>query len=531
MADFSETKKAKEYIDIRFDKIEAKLKNSFQAIKQDINSIKESIEKKSILAKAKPLQQTSELESEVITLRKEIHHALSSLQAQLNEQSKTKSLEMASARALAEQINNLKDTLVTKPEIEKIDTKFSYELAKLKSEVERKITEIQKQEIDIERINQKPMQRIKEIELWLPNTMQSYKEESKREKEEILKEVKKEISALKETLEEKDKQISIFNRQLAYFRNRLNKIKTETPEETDEYEEAKKPSSGRKIRIPFKIILQVIIAIALIFALSSLILFTEPSSLFGLFRLDAAIAPPSTGLHIPFYYNTQNFAFLSGWESKLTYNNKEDRIMGYNISGKQVGWFYQDANFSIEKTSSWAQKALSVDLFNPSSSTITNTSFNIAFFRGKPYSKISFNTEAGSPEKLSYLSYGLTAEGYNLLLPDGTEVKNDFNSTEVHGLNLKSGSSFNLTSSNFEIFINPLTNFSFVLYSQDKIDFANSFADNLFIAKIKKTQNNTHSPVYIAVFPNAQWVFYENYWLVNSKTYIGKLNDFLLNNL
>lgn len=529
MADFDEKEKAKKYIDTRFDNIEEKLRKSFQAIKQDITSIKEGVERKTILAKAKPLQQTSELEAEVTALRRDIHQALSSLQNQMNEQSKTKSLELASAKALAEQIQQLKDSLVTRQEVEKIDTKLSYELAKLKSETERKINEMQKHEIDSDKINEKPMQRIKEIELWLPKTLHSYREESKQEKEEMLKEVKKEISSLKASINEKDSQIDAFKRQLNHFKSRLNKIREETPEESEEYEEAKKTDSKKeKITwIPFKLIIQIFIALLVILALSSLIIFADPSSLFGLFRVHAEIAPPSTGLNMPLYYNEQNFAFLSGWESKLTYNNKEDRLVGYNTSGKEIGWFYQNANFSIANTKSWGQRKTSVTLLNPNSSNILNASFAFTFLRGKAYSKVEFNAEAKNPALLGSLTYGLTAEGYDIMLPDGRIIKNDLNTTQSHGLQVQNGSSFSLKKADFEIFINPQTNFSFILFSSGELDFANSFADNLFLAKTAKTERG-YAPLYIGVFPNAQWIYYEEEgWLVNSKTYTGKLSDFL----
>jgi len=310
----------KDIIDEKFSKIERKLKNSFRAIKEDINFLKLHIEephkslkdsqdfirlkeefnslKETLDERLNEVKESLEgfskktdegdlkkILNEFANIRKEIvtKTELATLKSRLNEtlnnfdekiertkneiavSRKTKSLEESSLRELLNEISQLRQDIVTKIEINELRgrinktlTFFHDEIEKLKEGYNEKSK--LKEEL-ITEISSKIEESVSDIE-------KKFSEKSSAIEKEI-NELKEELTSSKKEIKEKNEEIGFLQKQIKTIRNKVSAIKEETPEQFEELE--KKEKTSKKIFIT--IIFLIPIAILIYFLITNINIF------------------------------------------------------------------------------------------------------------------------------------------------------------------------------------------------------------------------------------------------------------------
>ncbi|MFA5173556.1 MAG: hypothetical protein WC438_00055 [Candidatus Pacearchaeota archaeon] len=337
------------------------------------------------------------------------------------------------------------------------------------------------------------------------------------------------------------------------------------------------------------IILSSVILVILI--LGIIYLFAQPAKQASFKPLDVTINN-KTAFSSTILYEKASLLALTGWESKITYNNKEDRIFGkedykkviFDEKGNaytyisldneikieplttnpntvtKVGWFTKPEQITIKEDKSWLEKTEVVTL--TSDSDVTNAVYTYNFYKNKPYFKVQFSADAENPEKLGKFAYGLVLKDYDIYLPNRTILLNDNKITDLNTpielaiyqddkrfINVsdklqeeisqdtnteknavKRTGSIYKTESEYEIFYNPNTQNTIIIYSPNVDYFENSFLWQVFRV-YTSGENGQYPPLYFIVIPNSDLTYNEQAqdWTIvakesiNAKDYINKM--------
>ncbi len=288
-----------------------------------------------------------------------------------------------------------------------------------------------------------------------------------------------------------------------------------------------------------------------------------------------------------FLYEKSNIFSLSGWESKLVYNNTGDRLFGkdaykqiifddygraYTVlpttSGiiveplttnpekiTSIGWFNKQEQISVQEEEKGKLKQTDVNF----SSEDIDASYSIKIYGGKPYSQIQFSSLA--LEGLGEFAYGLTAQGYDMYLPTGGILKNDnevIKSENVVDIILREGGnettnisedlrqavektvdtsmievsrngSTHEVTTNYELFYNPKTKLGIVMYSPTNVTFKNYFYWNVFQVRVPYLGDGKYPPLYMIVIENPELKYDRDAgdWRITSKQYTGYTWDYI----
>ncbi len=292
----------------------------------------------------------------------------------------------------------------------------------------------------------------------------------------------------------------------------------------------------------------------------------------------------STGLPMDVYYK-QNILFnVMGWQGRLTYNEKEDRISGkespqkiitdkfgnnYLLSSSEnkislqqtnqteiktsIGWFFNNI-FRISSDKSWSKKKVNAKLINENSE-ISSAEFKYNLFKKKPHFKLQFSAQTKDNSKLGSMAYGLNLKEYDIFLPNGTFLKNDneiieldekrdilLNNekiesqdileavSEVEDINKlkiqRKGSASKFKDINYEIFHNPNTNLSIIIYGKEIEQYKNSFYWNVYWIYVNGN-DGIYKPIYFIILEDSELNYENEAWQVKSKYYEGELTEYI----
>lgn len=309
------------------------------------------------------------------------------------------------------------------------------------------------------------------------------------------------------------------------------------------------------------VIIGSLLVIILIFA--GIYLFTTPSVKAKYTPLDVVISNLS-GMPSSVYFDGKNSFGLTGFESKLTYNNKQDRLFGneqykkivFDEQGKaysvisldgeirleplttnpdevtKIGWFSNPSQISLSESISWGKKQVSSIL--SSGAEVNSAELTYSLFKGRPYMKVEFSASAENSSNLGDFAFGLVIQNSDIYLDNGTILRNDNliatlnktvdtviyengNSSKNISETLenavsqetdtsrqarkRSGSSYNLNPE-YEIFYNQNTSRAIIVYSPESARYENLFLWNVF--RVYIPYNEGYSPLYLAVLDNTQ---------------------------
>ncbi len=327
------------------------------------------------------------------------------------------------------------------------------------------------------------------------------------------------------------------------------------------------------------IVLSIIVGIMSFFAVSSIT---------SGFNYIDAITSNSTGLPSTIYYGGNPLFVLSGWESKLEYNNITDRLVGnqeyrkiiFDDKGKaytvtysenqvvlepltknpeiasKVGWFTNLGETSITQKKSWNQKTIKIDLSDPDSE-IGKSELGYTFYKEKPYFKIQFSTEAEDSLKLGNFAYGIVLNNYEIYLPNGTILENDNklvrldkpvsivvkeggkNSIEApsdiqdsvlktldtpKNIILREGSTYDINES-YQVFYNKKKDLAIITYSPETLYFKDSFYWNVYWVYVPHNQG--YPPLYFIVAEHPKLKYEEGDWHISIKEYEGDVKSYI----
>lgn len=288
------------------------------------------------------------------------------------------------------------------------------------------------------------------------------------------------------------------------------------------------------------------------------------------------------------YYKNSNILSISGWESKLNLNDKEDRLFGkesyrqiitYNGTNyttlstdngilidplttdqeqvTKIGWFVNPNQTSILETNEKRVKKVSVDLYSEK----LNSGFNYYLFRQKPYLKIGFSASSNEGE-LGMFAYGLILSRYNIYTDKLEVYNNDYRLTETNQtidiilrengtqttnisdelresvasivdtnklITIREGSTYEINNSKYELFYNPDKKLGIIFYSPNTWYFRNSFYWNVHWVYVPHQGNGEYPPLYVIVLeePELSYDSQQQDWYVDSKKYEGYIMDYI----
>lgn len=278
-------------VDERFSQIEGKLRNTFQAIRDDMTSIKEKLAVRDVV---KAIPADSELRKDFEFLREKLGTKFSDVQDQIEQVSKIKQ-DNSELRALVKEISSLKDKIATKQDIESIKEELNdkVELAKKqlsKTGIKEEInTELTKNIADkFERITDN----IQEFRSDISNKFSSYKSETEKQKKETIKALEKDKESILEDfnnqvedlkkelgkkqkefyskLEEKDAQLKTMQSQISYLKGRVNSKLGKEVVEIEEDKEVEKQAKRKPINLPIG---KILVSVVVLFLLCSAVYF------------------------------------------------------------------------------------------------------------------------------------------------------------------------------------------------------------------------------------------------------------------
>ncbi|MBS3088395.1 hypothetical protein J4402_01300 [Candidatus Pacearchaeota archaeon] len=326
-------------------------------------------------------------------------------------------------------------------------------------------------------------------------------------------------------------------------------------------------------------------SIVLVLAAVLIISFATTPPVEAKFKDIDVIVKDTTGLPGDIYYKGTNLFTLTGWESKLEYDGKEDRLFGkesykelvFDENGEaytvisldkeirleplttnpeevtRIGWFTDLEKITVNEETSWDEKKVDVLL---GSGEIEGAGFDYNFYKKKPYFKIKFNADEN--EKLGDFAYGFTMKGYDVLLENGTWLKNDNEVVEIEQtpeiilnksgsattdisdelrenvlnkinvnqkVTTRSGSASDVSDSKYEIFYNPEEEKAIIVYSPESAQFKNSFLWNVFW--VYTPYDDGYAPVYFIVVEEPELLHGGNDWYIESEQYAGSVNDYI----
>ncbi len=265
--------------------------------------------------------------------------------------------------------------------------------------------------------------------------------------------------------------------------------------------------------------LALLVSIIFIFLILELIfLLVEPPKEIKYQHLDVE-ASNSTGTPMRIYYKQNKILTINGWECKLNYNEKEDRVSGND----KKGWFFEDPITMTDKKT-WGSKYSSI-IIN-SKNNITKAKFEYVFYKRKPYFKLKFSTQTKDNAKLGLMAYGFNLKEYDIYIPNGTKLENDNNITKVNETTLREGSTHEFNNINYEIFHNPKTKLSIVIYGKEIEKFKNSFYWNVYWVYVDRT-DGIYEPVYFIILEDSELNYENGAWQIKSKYYNGELTKYI----
>jgi hypothetical protein len=325
--------------------------------------------------------------------------------------------------------------------------------------------------------------------------------------------------------------------------------------------------------IPKKHHIFILAGIIILFVILTILLFSSPKIKLKYNPLDV-ITHESTSLPMDIYYNQNKIFLISGWESKLQYDNNELRVSGnlgqketFEINGKNYSiydgsnkieikettqtdsipnsWFYNN-QFNILEQQARSNKIINVSLLN--GQEINSANYNYLFYKNEPFFKIQFSAKTNNTEKLGEMAYGISLKDYNILLPNGTIKLNDngreileeekqilFEGKETTSEEIlnkipeedkemisRSGSTF-ISKEKYQIFFKKEK--AIIIYSPKIIEYKNSFYWNVYWAYVNE-ENGIYSPLYLIVLENPEFE-YENGWNVKSKHFSGNIEEYI----
>lgn len=348
-------------------------------------------------------------------------------------------------------------------------------------------------------------------------------------------------------------------------------VKEETEKEAEEKEEEKKEEKFSEVTETFKIkkrwvILGSLIIIIIIFALIYLLTKPPTGPAVKLSPLDAVASNVSASATI--YYKNSPLFSISGWETKLNYKNKEDRLFGkeeykkivFDEKGKaytaisldneirleplstnpeeitKIGWFTKPEQINVSEEKERVEKQIKVSLFSKESE-IKNAEFSYNFFKNKPYFKVQFSASAENLSELVDFAYGFILKEHDIYLSNGTILKNDNGIIDLNktveivlqqnkkttkniSQNLakavsekiditrkaitRKGSFYSVNDSDYEIFYNSNKSLAIIAYSPETLYFENSFLWNVFRCYVGHLSNGEYPELYFIITENAQ---------------------------
>ncbi|MBA3064709.1 hypothetical protein FP803_04705 [Candidatus Woesearchaeota archaeon] len=297
----------------------------------------------------------------------------------------------------------------------------------------------------------------------------------------------------------------------------ISQAEKEILEIVKEFPKEKPIKEASKIKFPKNKYLILSISVFLVFViLFSIILFVEPSEDIKYQHLDV-VASNSTGLPMSIYYKQNKIFIINGWESKLIYSEKEDRIAGNN----KTGWFFEDPiTITDKKTLDNKYSSVVMD----SKNDITKAKFDYFLFKRKPYFKIQFSAQTQDNSKLGLMAYGFNLKEYDIYIPHGTKLENDNVVTKTDETTLREGSTHEFDNINYEIFHNPETNLSIVIYGKEIEIFKNSFYWNVYWVYVGGN-DGIYEPIYFIILEDSELNYEEGAWQVKLKYYDGELTE------
>lgn len=318
---------------------------------------------------------------------------------------------------------------------------------------------------------------------------------------------------------DKDKEIQEIKNQITYLKGRLDSLQKIPVEKEGVI--ARKPFrlpkiNSRKRSKEFIILPASILLVILI--LAGIVFFVRPTVEAKYEPLDV-VAKNTSGLPMDIYLHQNRLFTISGWESKINYNNKLDRIAGNNVTG----WFFEDS-VVLTENKTWNNKFVSVSIDNDSN--ITQAKFDYTLFKKKPYFKMQLTANAENNSKLNQAHYGFVIKGYDIYLKNGIILENDNNITTLKGITNRTGSLHEINSTNYQIFHDTATNRSIIIYSEKPTIFLDSFYWNVYWVYVNGTSGQ-YPPLYVIILENFNLTFSDGKWQVQSKYYSGELEQYI----
>lgn len=312
--------------------------------------------------------------------------------------------------------------------------------------------------------------------------------------------------------------------------------------------------------------------------------FTKPTAEAKFSPLDASVSESTASSSI--YYQDMNILGVSGWETKLNYNDKEDRLFGketykeiiFDDTGKaytaistsegvivemlssnpekvtKVGWFTTPEQIEISEQENLGEKQVFVDL----DSGDLKSEINYSFFRNKPYFYAQFSAQAENSTDLGEFAYDLVLSGYEIYLPNSTILENDNEIVNLEeqvdiifrgegniseglkervsekvDINRKTvkrtGSNYDIKDADYQLFYNPEKKLGVIVYSPDVLSFKNSFYWNVFWVYVPHLGNGKYPPIYVIVVENPNLIYdgEKGDWMIESKQYNGYAWDYI----
>lgn len=262
----------------KFIEIESKLRSSFQAIREDMDSIKQKLD-------SRPTG-TSETKAEVQFLREKLAARFSDLDKDIQTlKSQRAKTDDSALRELASQISSLKSSIVSKEELESLKDGLKNELTSLKKqitktgvkeEVSKELNDRLSLNLDIiaqklkdskNSLETETTKAIKDLQkqqegliFGFEKEVKHIKDRTEKEKQDLLEEFQSEVSKLRKevsstkndfskNLEERDEKIITLQKQISYLKGQLKSKQTISEQLT---EEVKEPIKEEKIKEPFK---------------------------------------------------------------------------------------------------------------------------------------------------------------------------------------------------------------------------------------------------------------------------------------
>src|SRR3989344_6506889 len=200
---------------------------------------------------------------------------------------------------------------------------------------------------------------------------------------------------------------------------------------------------------------------------------------------------------------------FSGWEGFLYIDNETKIVRILGAKERDISHFYneEDSKKIEENKVYWHNETKDPKEIGY---VIKNPEF-------KPYLKLQMFVK--TEKELEKSGYGFILRNFNIYLPNGTILKNDY-------LNIEG----NLTGTNYkekvqyEIFFNE-KDAIIIAGDFDYID--NLFRWEVFRPYISKHENGVFSPLYVIYIKNAELNFENDSWIVNSKQFTGNVEDYI----